>query len=143
MDKGGARLILDRSIPIKYFADPQTGEYHLEKIEDQSSLDPKNPNVVAIGAINIRFARFPLGFAEARPKDETVRRRFNIRKTRRGVTFVRAGREIETRDIFPRSDKDESDGLGKWPLLQTYAYYWGMEVKFEPELDENLWNHKR
>ena len=52
------------------------------------------------------------------------------------MTFVRAGREIETRDIFPRSDKDVSSGLGIWPLLQAYAYYWGMEVKFEPELDE-------
>jgi hypothetical protein len=136
VDRGGAQLILDRSIPVKYFTDSRTGEYHLEKIDDQSSLDPQDPHLVAAGAINVRFARFPLGFAEARPKDESVRRRFNIRKTRRGVTFVRAGREIETRDIFPRADKDASSGLGNWPLLQAYAYYWGMEVKFEPELDE-------
>jgi hypothetical protein len=49
---------------------------------------------------------------------------------------VRAGREIETFDAFPRSNRDQAHGLGKWPLLQSYAYHWGVEVRFGPELDE-------
>lgn len=135
-DKGGAQVILDRAIPVKYFKDSKTGEYRLTKIDDPSQLTFGDNQSVAIGAISVRFARFPVGFAEYRTKDQTVRRRFNIRKTRKGVSFVRAGREIETVDAFPKSDSDGASGYGKWPLLQAYAYYWGMEVKFEPELDE-------
>jgi hypothetical protein len=52
------------------------------------------------------------------------------------MSFVRAGREIETLDAFPRSSRDVSSGLGNWPLLQSYAYHWGIEVKFGPEFDE-------
>lgn len=52
------------------------------------------------------------------------------------MSFVRAGREIETVDVFPKSMKDLSKGLGKWPLLQSYAYHWGVEVRFDPQLDE-------
>src|SRR5207302_7444022 len=55
---------------------------------------------------------------------------------RRGMSFVRANREIQTIDVFPRSKKDKSSGLGNWPLLQTYAYYWGIEVRFDPALDD-------
>jgi hypothetical protein len=51
------------------------------------------------------------------------------------MCFVRAGREIETVDAFPKSSKDIASGLGDWPLLQGYAYHWGVEVKFEPDLD--------
>lgn len=52
------------------------------------------------------------------------------------MTFVCAGREIETVDGFPRSKRDIASGLGSWPLLQSYAYHWGIEVKFDPVLDE-------
>jgi hypothetical protein len=52
------------------------------------------------------------------------------------MSFVRAGREIENVDAFPRSAKDISSGLGEWPHLQSYAYHWGVEVKFGPELDD-------
>ena len=52
------------------------------------------------------------------------------------MSFVRAGREIQTVDVFPRSAKDKASGLGDWPLLQAYAYSWGIEVRFGPELDE-------
>jgi hypothetical protein len=65
-------------------------------------------------------------------------RRFDIRKSRRGISFVRAGREIETLDAFPRSQRDRSVGLGNWPLLQSFAYHWGIQVAFEPSLDEPL-----
>src|SRR3546814_10304410 len=52
------------------------------------------------------------------------------------MSFVRAGREIETVDVFPKSVKDQAKGLGDWPLLQSYAYHWGVEVAFDPDLDE-------
>src|SRR5207248_9957276 len=64
------------------------------------------------------------------------KKRFEIRQTRRGMSFVRAGREIETVDVFPKSARDRANGLGSYPLLQSYAYNWGVEVKFTPELDE-------
>jgi hypothetical protein len=52
------------------------------------------------------------------------------------MSFVRAGREIQTVDVFPRSQRDVASGLGRWPLLQSYAYHWGIEVQFLPELDD-------
>src|SRR5207244_1356159 len=53
-----------------------------------------------------------------------------------GMSFVRAGREIETVSVFPKTQRDKNSGLGDWPLLQGYAYHLGIEVKFQPELDE-------
>ena len=44
--------------------------------------------------------------------------------------------KIETLDAFPRSARDKSSGLGDWPLLQSYAYHWGIEVAFGPEFDD-------
>jgi len=70
------------------------------------------------------------------PMDETAKARFEIRKSRRGMAFVRAAREIETVDNFPRRPSDVASGMGDWPLLQSYAYHWGIEVQFQPSLDE-------
>ncbi len=139
-DRGGAQPIIDRAIGVKYFLDPSTGDYHLAKIEKLSEVDPSDPGLLAVGAINVRIARFPIGFvdlkwAEPEAKD-TVKRRFEIRKSHKGMSFVRAGREIQTVDAFPKSERDRANGLGDWPLLQTFAYYWAVEVKWEPELDE-------
>jgi hypothetical protein len=106
--KGGSKMSADYNIAVKYARDPET--------------------------------RFPYGFAEAAGNGQKAttdaNRRFEIRKTRRGMSFVRAGREIETVDVFPKSVKDQSKGLGDWPLLQSYAYHWGVEVRFDPDLDE-------
>ena len=52
------------------------------------------------------------------------------------MSFVRSGRELQTVDVFPRSPHDVASGLGDWPLLQAYAYHWGVEVRFRPDLDE-------
>jgi hypothetical protein len=103
--------------------------------------DKEDPDLVAVGSIHLRVTRLPVGFAEykkPRSKQETTdaNRRFEIRQTRRGISFVRAGREIETVDAFPRSRRDISSGLGVYPLLQAHAYHWGAEVKFGPEFDE-------
>ena len=85
----------------------------------------------------MRVSRFPIGFAaEGRESSPDAKRRLDIRKSRRGMSFVRANREIETVDVFPKSIRDVARGLGEWPLLQTYAYHWGVEVRFGPALDD-------
>ena len=136
-DEGGARMSADWNIPVKWARDAN-GVLLLSKVEDVTELDPGDPNLEAAGAIYVRVSRFPYGFAEhATGKAESPsHRRFEIRKTRRGMSFVRAGREIETVDVFPKSMRDQAKGLGDWPLLQSYAYHWGVEVRFDPGLDE-------
>src|SRR5258708_929483 len=139
-EQGGAEEILNRTIAVKYYREPETGGVHAKKVQEKEEVDPKDPNLLAVGSIHVKAARFPVGFAEykGKRKGETTdaHRRFEIRKSRRGISFVRAGREIETVDVFPRSMRDIASGLGHWPLLQAYAYHWGVEVKFEPSLDE-------
>src|SRR5262249_26666996 len=135
---GGAILTEERSLPVRLFTDPETGERRLELLEDEADLNIANPDDV-IGTFLVRIARLPLGFAEPkrRGQDESdADKRFQIRKGHRGMSFVRASREIQTVDAFPRSATDIASGLGRWPLLQSYAYGWGVEVRFKPELDE-------
>jgi hypothetical protein len=136
-EKGGAIMSRDWNIPVRYARD-EDGVLALTKVESIAELDLKDKSLEAAGAIYVRVARFPYGFAEhSKAKVETDNhKRFEIRKTRRGMSFVRAGREIETVDVFPKSMRDQSKGLGKWPLLQSYAYHWGVEVRFDPQLDE-------
>jgi hypothetical protein len=140
--EGGAIDILKGGLTIsaKYSRDPVSGAFHLQKITDVGEVDRKDPQLVAVGTIHLRVARFPYGFAAggrySNDLPEESRRRFEIRQSRRGMSFVRAGREIETLDAFPRSSRDRSSGLGKWPHLEGYAYHWGIEVKFGPEFDD-------
>lgn len=138
-DQGGAILVEDRSLPVKYYADPETRERRLELVHNESELDIDDPNTLAAAAIHIRIARFPIGFAEPKSggdKRAEERQRWEIRKSRRGMTFVRAKREIHTFDAFPHSARDVGNGLGRWPELRWYAYFWGVEITFSPELDE-------
>jgi len=138
--EGGARLAANLFLPVVYTADPDTGERHLKRLSPDDEVDPKDENVLAVGTINVRIARFPLGFVvyQKKKRDEKTdaNRRFDIRQSRRGMAFVRSGREIQTVDLFPRRAQDEASGLGAWPLLQAYAYHWGVEVRFGAELDE-------
>lgn len=55
-------------------------------------------------AIEVRIVRFTPGFSvHKKGKAESdANRRFEIRKGRRGMSFVRHNREIETVDVFPR-----------------------------------------
>ncbi len=142
-EKGGAEVTHQVAIPVKYYTDEETGTNRLAKIEHSSEITNDDPSLIAVGTLNVRIIRFPVGFAVHRneraadpPTD--ANRRFEIRKSRRGMAFVRAGREIETIDVFPRSQRDRAAGLGRWPLLQGYAYHWGVEVMFDPTLDEPL-----
>ena len=137
-EKGGAVQSAEWNIAVKYALDPESGQMALTKVNEEVELDTSDPNVVAIGAIYVRVSRFPYGFAEHKDgkAESDAHRRFEIRKSRRGMSFVRAKREIETVDVFPKSLRDQAKGLGDWPLLQSYAYHWGVEVRFEPALDE-------
>ncbi|SRR6266480_370695 len=139
-EDGGAILRCDRSIPVKLVQDPKSGVPRLLKLEDAEEIDKDDKTVFAFGAIAIRIARFPVGFVDFPKRGQKIEldphRRAEIRKTRAGMSFVRAGREIETVVSFPKSSRDQSAGLGTWPLLQGYAYHLGIEVKFTPELDD-------
>lgn len=139
-DRGGAREEVDVSIPVLLFKDSSTGEVELTSA---SSTHPEREAAREQGqtvrsTLRVRVGRFPKGLVEGAPgaKGTDAYRRFQIRKARRGMSFVRAGREIETVDAFPRSERDKNSGLGDWPLLQSYAYHWGIEVHFPPELDD-------
>lgn len=136
-DEGGAHCSFDRTIPVRFFLDKTTGALHLRKLESAADLEDEDSELRAAGTIHIRISRLPPTFMSGNKTDgEDEFKRFEIRKPRRGMSFVRAGREIETLDAFPRSARDIASGLGKWPLLQGYAYYWAIEVRFEPALDE-------
>lgn len=135
-EKGGAILSKAIDIAVKYSRDPETGVLGLTIIDSISDIVPNDPDLEAVGAIHVKVSRFPYGFAQEKKGESDAHRRFEIRKTRRGMSFVRAGREIETVDVFPKSLKDQAKGLGRWPLLQSYAYHWGVEVRFDPNLDE-------
>ena len=138
-EEGGAQLIEERFVPVKYYKD-DSGERHLVAIKDLSELDPDDENILASGTLHVRISRLPVGFATYKKsqrddKKEDANRRFDIRKPRRGMSFVRAGREIETVDLFPKTEKEEAKRLGDWPMLQTYAYHWGVETSFPSDLD--------
>ena len=139
-EEGGAIIRFDSPISVRLVEDPETGEKHLQKNEEAEDLDGNN--LIAAGAIHVRVARFPLGFvvgakgeAKIEPVDDYSGARFEIRKSRRGISFVRSGREIETVDSFPRRASDKASGLGDWPLLQSYAYHYGIEISFQSTLD--------
>jgi hypothetical protein len=140
-EKGGAIKVHDSPIPVVLVGDPDSDQKHLKRADKAGDLQA--PDVIAGGVINVRIARFPLGFlfgrkgeAKIEPLDDYSKSRMEVRKTRRGMSFVRAGREIETVDVFPRRETDKAAGLGDWPLLQGYAYHWAMEVSFPPVLDD-------
>jgi hypothetical protein len=146
-EQGGAQLQAERSLAVKLYRDDGTGGLHLQKLDatelEKIKASKSKDNVLAVGTIYFRVARLPLGFAVGRkgeggiePLDEYAKQRFEIRQSRRGMSFVRGGREIETVDVFPRSARDVNSGLGDWPLLQSYAYHWGIEVRFGAELDD-------
>lgn len=134
--EGGAEKVQETSISVRYWEDTETGERHLARIEEASEIPEAVSEGATVGAIKVTVARLPKGFVGQRDADDDAKKRFEIRKPRRGMSFVRANREIQTVDAFPRSQKDKSSGLGNWPLLQSYAYYWGIEVRFDPTLDE-------
>lgn len=137
-DAGGAVERLNRSFVIKHFLDPDTGINRVEKVDEISEIDDKDPNLLTYGAVHVRVSRLPYGFAAKKGmgNDENSPKRLETRMTGRGISFVRAGREIETLKMLPHTERDKGAGLGNWLPLQSYDYHWACEIVFKPELDE-------
>lgn len=138
-EDGGAQEIEDRLLPVRSVEDPDSGERRLELVDSPEQLETSSKGtVVAAGSIRVRVARFPLDFVEFSKGKATTdaHQRAKIRRDRRGISFVRAQREIETVDSFPRSEEAKASGLGDWPLLQAFAYHFAVEISFKPELDD-------
>jgi hypothetical protein len=147
-DQGGAQCTFEAKIPVKYWRDDETGEQCLELIETVNDLkaarEPQGK--MSTGVIGVKIARFPYGFAAERiqkdggwvqiPKESDVYKRLQIRKKRRGISYVRALREIDYVDHLPTTGADKANGLGDWPVLQSYSLHWALEVTFPPALDE-------
>jgi len=146
-EEGGAEVVYDQSLSVAYFKDEYSGERRLELLStpEETQAAVAEPSMT-VGVINVKLVQFPLGFALGGGYKDfaelgeqalaDAKARFEIRKTRRGMSFVRGRRELETIDAFPKSKRDKASGLGDWPLLQTYAYHYGVEVKFGAGLDE-------
>ena len=152
-EEGGAWCRFEKQLTVKYFRDPDTGAQHLDLLTSPAEIRAakKEPNVV-VDVISVRVTGFPYGFAaktmrigydemgkEIRKgvsKDSFEYRRMQIRSARRGISFVRANREIDTLSYLPTGQSDKSSGLGSWPVLQSYALHWGAEVRFTPKLDD-------
>ncbi|MHC4111810.1 MAG: ATP-binding protein [Planctomycetota bacterium] len=147
-EEGGATCTHEMNIPVKYYRDPLTGAQHLDWLQSHEAISEaqNSVDVEAIGTISVRVARFPYGFAAEKitedggtrklPKESEEYKRLQIRKKRRGISYVRASREIDSIDNLPTTTADEANGLGNWPVLQAYALHWGLEVRFSPSLDE-------
>ena len=61
-EHGGSQLIDDRTLPVRFAHDPETGDKRLTLVEDAAELSRDEPDVV-ISTIQVRIARFPVGFA--------------------------------------------------------------------------------
>ena len=140
-EEGGAAVMFDEKLVVRYVPDPDEGEGHLVGLTDPAELDQPQPVGARIGAIQVRVVRFPPGLAVDKRrggKEPTTdaHRRHDIRKRNHGMSFVRANREITTVTSYPRSPQDIANGLGRWPDLQAYTYHVGVEVRFDPVLDD-------
>lgn len=131
-----------RQIAVAYFADPDTGSRKMVQLKTDEELEAAkvDPTVRSVGYIQVRIGRMPPGFIEgigqAKKEQALPWKRFQIRQSRRGISFVRSDREIETLDAFPRSAHDKASGLGDWGHISTLAYHFGIEILFPPNLDE-------
>lgn len=147
--KGGAWCTYEKMVTVKYWVDEETGAKRLERLKDAEAIQQarEDSTVLAIGTMTIRISRFPYGFVlggkQHRKSDSG--KRFEIRLSRRGMCFVRGGREIENFDAYPRTKHDKESGLGDWPHISGYAYHFAVEVSFDPDLDEvfNVGNDKQ
>jgi hypothetical protein len=155
--KGGANCYYDETLFVKHYLEEDSGQPRLELIGPEKGKDPMTgftydlsleeakrhvaeppagQRAVGISALHARVSQlpYPTFIKQEKKKIESdAGRRFEIRKRTRGISFVRSGREIDTRDVFPKDNREET---GTWPLLQSYAYYWALEVKFDPGVDD-------
>lgn len=141
---GGAESRFDKQLIVKYYKDEETGSQHLEWLTSAPEVQAaRQDSNCVVDVISVKVAGFPYGFAaesirvgydtkgeEIRkryPKDSDEYKRLQIRKKRRGMSFVRAKREIDTLDAFPTLGSDKANDMGEWPVLQSYALHCGAE----------------
>lgn len=83
-----------------------------------------------IGEMKVRFSYLPPTFASidkgAAATGKNRNPRFQVMKDHEGFIFTRLGRQI---DVVTRNP---------WVSIQTNDRYWGVEVDFSPELDEEF-----
>lgn len=156
---GGAQGLYDEQVVVKHYLDEDSGQPHLELVGPEKGPDPVtgfqydlslkeakehqiNPppgqRDIGLSTLHVRvsYLPYPTFMKKERGKVESdVGRRFEIRRRSRGISFVRSGREIDTRDAFPKDNRAET---GQWPDLQSYAAYWALEVKFDPGIDDAM-----
>jgi hypothetical protein len=140
-EQGGAILALEKKIVVAFRREPESGTPHLDYLDSPEAIaEARAEPGTHVGIIVLKIGRFPVGFVLGLKKHKGTDgfKRFEFRKDRRGMSFVRAGREIETVDVFPKAASAVAEGLGDWPLLQGYAYHWGIEASFTPEIDEAM-----
>jgi hypothetical protein len=140
-EQGGAIKALEKKIVVALRREPGSGTPHLDYLETADAVaEARAEPGTHVGIIVVKIGRFPVGFVLGLKKHRGTDgyKRWEFRKDRRGMSFVRADREIETVDVFPKSTSAVSEGLGDWPLLQGYAYHWGIEVSFTPDIDEAM-----
>jgi len=148
-EEGGAKKSFEKRLFVKYWRDPSTGSQHLTPLNTPKEIEEaeNDDSVEAVGKIEVTIARFPYRFSAQTYFDESgakvhvdkkddAYQRLQIRKKRRGVSYVRAGREIDFVDNMPRTDSEKSDGLGKWPVQQAYSMNYGLQLSFTPVLDD-------
>lgn len=147
--KGGAWCTFEKMVAVKYYIEEDTGARRVERLKDIEAMEAArmDPLVLGVGTIALRVSRFPYGFVLGKKQHRKTDggKRFEIRQARRGICFVRAGREIETFDAYPRTKHDKESGLGDWPHISGYAYHFAIEASFDPDLDEvfNVGNDKQ
>ena len=124
--------------------DVRAKAYPTYEVKVQNSLGDKQT-----GTLKFRFAYFPYGWFDPKPKaktdaddgdkdeevDEIINnqnkkdktKRLTVRKNNNGIIFLRKGRQI-----------DVVDSKIPWTKIQNNDRYWGVEVDFSPELDEEF-----
>ena len=139
VDRGGAQQVESTVLPLVWLRSEESGETQLLHPAD-AEQQAEEWVVTGRTAVHIRVSRLPFGFAEEKRgagPTNAANDRFEIRRTRRGISFVRAGREIDTLDRLP-GGRAKDENLGRWPSIQAYAYHWGCEIQFQPDLDDAL-----
>ena len=139
-EQGGAEQTWSEKIVAKVYRN-QDGALDLEWVDKETELEAAiDDPEVKIVTMEARVAKFHKGFALGHksacpPGDLTPWHRFGIRRPRKGLSILRANREIEVIQKFPYK---EGEGWGKWPTaLQAYALHWGAELRYsDPVLDD-------
>jgi hypothetical protein len=103
-----------------------------------SQFDVKDPETrKVIGQVRIRYSSMPAGFArepayKMYPKSGKSNARLPILDENNGIIVLRAGRQIDV----VRSKRDKE--LGMSFTVNNDDRYWGVEIDFDPSLDDDF-----